>query len=136
MGAGRKSIIGLCAEECNECRVNHINVGLGNNFIGCVHGEDRNTEVDNVDVVFCDIFRNGTAAALVDLTELGGLPDDAVCIKNVADIACEFSGGIVGAGFTLRTGVLGDNNTVVYEAGVSLFGNLGEVGIERRVNVG
>ena len=55
---------------------------------------------------------DGTAAALVYLAELAGLPGDVGIVENLADLRYEFGVGIVAAGLTPGTGVLADADAI------------------------
>jgi len=114
----------------------HIEVSLGDDLKGGVHAENGNAEVNGFNVSFGNVSRNGSATALINLTELAGLPYNIFFIKDITHKGNEFSACIAGAALSAGTGILGHNYTASDEAAVSLFVALCIRGIKRRVNVG
>lgn len=80
----------------------HINVILCDQFIGCVHRNDGNAEVYDVDIVRSDEFRDCSAAAEVDLSKLSHLPDNVGFVEDSCHKSDKFRSRVGCAGLTAR----------------------------------
>ena len=89
----RIQVFDLVAED-GKCFIRHIQIGFCDHFVRSVHRKHGNAEVNDVDVLFCDINGNRSAAATVDLTKLARLPYDSRFVEHIAYVAYEFSSSI------------------------------------------
>ena len=55
-----------------------VDIRLARCLPGGMHAQDSYTAVDDIHIVFCRDIGDGSAAACIDLAELGGLECDAV----------------------------------------------------------
>ena len=83
-----------------------------------MHAQYRYADVDGVNIQLGDEFRNGAAAALVNLAQFADLPYNVCFIQDCAYLAGEFCVAVVGAAFTAGTGVFYNTYAVVQEGGV------------------
>ena len=97
-----------------ECFIGHIKIQLGNHLKGCMHRENRNTNVNHIDIQIRDIHSYGSAAAAIDLAKLTGLPQYVVLLQKSAYLSHKFSGGFAGSALAAGSGILGqDRKSVV-----------------------
>ena len=100
-----------------------------------MHGQHRDAGIDGLDVAVCHVTGDRAAAALVDLAELAGLPDDVVLRKDAAHIAHDLSGCVGAAGLAARAGILEDAGAVVDLRVVRRVAGLGIQRVKRVADV-
>ena len=121
----------LFLEECLEALERHIDVELCNDLKRSVHREDGHAHIDHFNAKICDIFCDGSSAALVDLAELAGLPHDLLAVEESADLCDELRVCVVCRALAPCAGVFGDDDALVEVGGVELIVNRGIGGVER-----
>ena len=82
-----------------------------------MHGQNRNTTVDNIHAIVAKDVSDGSTATLIDLTKFCSLEADLGIIEDPSDTCHEFSRSIVRTRLTTRTGVLVDYKTDYVGAG-------------------
>ena len=75
-------LVHFCSEELIEATMGFVQVNLGDDFHWCVHTQNRNTDVDGVNIQCRDEFSNCAAAALVNFTQLAKLPYNVSVVED------------------------------------------------------
>ena len=101
-----------------------------------MHGENRDTDVDNIHIELCHILGNGPAAAGVDFSKFARLPDDILLIQDAAHFAEELGGAIRGIVLSACTGVFAHADALVEVGAVVLIHAIRECGVKGRCDVG
>ena len=112
-----------------------VQIRLGDDLPGGMHGEDRHAAVDDVHAVEGADVGDGSAAAHVNLAQLGSLPGDVALFHDAAQAGDEFGVGIVGAGLAPAAGKLVVAHAAAEEGGVLLFKGRGVERIKARAHV-
>ena len=94
-----------------------------------MHRKHGHADVDGFDIVFGDVFRNGSATAEVHPAEFRGLPDYAVFVEKFSDVSYEFARRVVAARFAACAGELAHCDALIHKTCVVVFKAGCEVGI-------
>ena len=101
-----------------------------------MHGEDGNARIEGIDVALGHELGDGAAAARVGLAKLGHLPDDALVVEELADLADDLGRGVGRAALAAGAGVFAEADAIVGVGGVAALIDLGEVRVVGRSDVG
>ena len=86
-----------------------------------MHTQYRNTAIHCVNITVCHEHGNGSAAALVYLTQLTGLPDDTILVECIPHLCHQLCCGIRGTGLAAGTGILYQRYAAVGTGIIALF---------------
>ena len=103
-------------KKCSACTVCHIDIQFCNHFKRCMHAENRNSNINGVNVQISKISCNGTAAAAIYFAELSGLPYNIMLIQQPPNGAGKFCGSIRCAGLSSCAGELVGSNAALTSA--------------------
>ena len=78
-----------------------------------MHGKHGDPDINGVDIVFCNVHGDRSAAARVHLAELPCLPQNLLAFKCAAHKAEEGCACIGGAGFAARAGIFCDDDAAI-----------------------
>ena len=123
-------------DKCNKCLVGRVYITLGNNLIGGVHRDYRNTQIYCFNIMVCNILGNCSAAARINLTKLCGLPNYTVFSKELSYEANELSRGIACARLASRACILAKACTAGEDSAVSLLIYIREIRVKGCINIG